>query len=129
MPPQAPEKKSSSTINPFVRVTLYDASPATLLPSPVFKTQIVEGNGLNPVWTAQEAAQFQCLNPSVGMVLFAAYDHCYVTKTDVFLGASAMPVSCMREGYRCVQLFDSNNARSGAMKYASLFIKVKIEGS
>jgi len=125
--PKSVEKKSSSTINAFVRVTLYDGSPTTQLPSPVFKTHVVEGNGLNPVWNGQEAANFSCLNPSVGMLLFAVYDHCNITKTDLFICASAMPVSCIREGYRCVSLFDSNSTRSGAMKYASLFIKVKIE--
>mmetsp|Transcript_24956 Transcript_24956/g.39347 ORF Transcript_24956/g.39347 Transcript_24956/m.39347 type:complete len:207 (-) Transcript_24956:47-667(-) len=125
--PKSAEKKSSATINPFVRVTLYDGSPATPLPPPVFKTHVVEGNGLNPVWDGQEAANFSCLNPDVGILLFAVYDHCNITKTDLFIGTSAMPVSCLREGYRCVSLFDSNNTRSGAMKYASLFIKVKIE--
>lgn len=124
--PRPYEKKSSSISNPFVKVTLYDASPSVLLPSPVFRTHVVEGNGLNPVWM-QDAATFSCLAPSIAMVLFVVYDHCYVTKTDLFVGASAMPVSCMREGYRCVSLFDSNNARSGAMKHASLFIKVKID--
>ena len=127
LPKSAEKKSGSSSINPFVRVTLYDASPASLLPSPVFKTQVVEGNGLNPVWNTQEAASFSCLNPSVGMVLFAVYDHCTTSNTDLFIGASAMPVSCIREGYRCVPLFDSNNNRSGAMKFASLFVKVKIE--
>jgi len=111
--PRPPDKKSSSTINPFVKVTLYDASPAALLPSPVFKIDVVEGNGLNPVWV--QAVSFSCLAPSVAMVLFVVYDHCYVTKTDLFVGASAMPVSCLREGYRCVSLFDSNNARSVLM--------------
>ncbi len=124
--PRPSEKKSSSTANPFVKVTLYDASPAALLPSPVFRTHVVEGNGLNPVWV-QDKVTFTCLAPSVAMVLFVVYDHCYVTKTDLFVGASAMPVSCIREGYRCVSLFDSNNARSGAMKHASLFIKVRID--
>jgi hypothetical protein len=124
--PRPSEKKSSSISNPFVKVTLYDASPSVLLPSPVFRTHVVEGNGLNPVWM-QDAATFSCLAPSIAMVQFVVYDHCYVTKTDLFVGASAMPVSCMREGYRCVSLFDSNNARSGAMKHASLFIKVKID--
>ena len=123
--PKSPEKSASSTISPFVRVTLYDGSPAALLPSPVFKTNVVEGNGLNPVWNANDAAaRFSCLNPSVGMVLIGVYDHCNVTKTDYFIGAAAMSVSCIREGYRCVALYDSNNARSGAMKFASLFIKV-----
>lgn len=125
--PKSADKKSSSTINPFVRVTLFDASPASLLPSPVFKTQVVEGNGLNPIWNAQDAASFSCLNPSVGILLFCVYDHCNITKTDLFIGFSAMPVSCIREGYRCVSLFDSNNTRSGSMKHASIFIKVKIE--
>ncbi len=123
--PKSPEKSASSTISPFVRVTLYDGSPAALLPSPVFKTNVVEGNGLNPVWNAKDAAaRFSCLNPSVGMVLIGVYDHCNVTKTDYFIGAAAMSVSCIREGYRCVALHDSNNTRSGAMKFASLFIKV-----
>jgi len=125
--PKSAEKKASSSINPFVRVTLYDGSPAGPLTIPSFKTHVVEGNGLNPVWNGQEAANFSCLNPHVGMLLFAVYDHCNIAKTDLFVGASAMPVSCLREGYRCVSLFDSNNTRSGAMKYASLFIKVKIE--
>jgi hypothetical protein len=122
--PKSAEKISSSLISPYVRVTLYDGSPAALLPSPAFKTHVVEGNGLNPVWNANDSANFTCLNPSVAMVLLGVYDHCNVTKTDYFIGASAMPVSCIRDGYRCVALFDSNNARGGAMKYASIFIKV-----
>ncbi|KAL7546595.1 hypothetical protein ACHAWF_009926, partial [Thalassiosira exigua] len=125
--PKSAEKKSSASINPFVRVTLYDASPTSLVPSPAFKTSVVEGNGLNPVWSTPETVTFSCSNPTVGMLLFAVYDHCDVTKTDLFIGASAMPVSCVREGYRCVSLFDSNNTRSGTMKYASLFVEVKIE--
>ena len=122
--PKSTEKSSSSLISPYVRVTLYDGSHAALLPSPAFKTHVVEGNGLNPVWNAKESASFTCLNPSVGMVLIGVYDHCNVTKTDYFIGASAIPVSCIRDGYRCVSLFDSNNSRRGAMKYASIFIKV-----
>jgi Ca2+-dependent lipid-binding protein len=115
------------SINPFARVTLYDGSPATLLSPPSFATKVVKGNGLNPVWNDREAAKFSCMNPSVGMLLFVVYDHCDITKTDVFIGASAIPVSCLREGYRCVSLYDSNNTRSGGMRFASLLIKVKIE--
>ena len=122
--PKSAEKSSTSTISPFVRVTMYDGSPGALLPSPVFKTNVVEGNGLNPVWNTKTSANFSCLNPSVAMILIGVYDHCNVTKTDYFIGASAIPVSCIREGYRSVVLFDSNNTRSGAMKYASLFIRV-----
>ena len=122
--PKSAEKSSTSTISPFVRVTMYDGSPGALLPSPVFKTNVVEGNGLNPVWNTKTSSSFSCLNPSVAMILIGVYDHCSVTKTDYFIGASAIPVSCIREGYRSVVLFDSNNTRSGAMKYASLFIRV-----
>ena len=125
--PKSTEKKSSSAMNPFVRVMLYDGSPSTPLPSPTFNTHVVEGNGLNPVWDGQDAANFSCLNPSVGMLLFAVYDHCNDSKTDLFIGASAVPVSCIREGYRCVPLFDADNARNGAKKYATLFVKVKME--
>jgi phosphatidylinositol phospholipase C delta len=114
------------SISPFVRVTLFDGSPATFLKPPTHSTEVIQGNGLNPVWNDKEET-FACLNPSVGMLLFAVYDYCDVSKSDLFIGASAIPVSCLREGYRSVSLFDSHNMRSSAMRFASLFIKVKIE--
>lgn len=114
------------TINPFVVVTLYDGSPASLLPPPTFSSGVVKGNGLNPVWNEDEAASFTCLNPALGIVSFAVYDHDDVSKKDLFIGSAAIPVRCIREGYRCVSLFDSNNSRSGAMKFASLFVNVKM---
>ncbi|KAL3786275.1 hypothetical protein HJC23_005353 [Cyclotella cryptica] len=114
------------SVNPFVRVTLYDGSPATFLQPPTHSTKVLQGNGLNPVWNDKEKS-FACLNPSVGMLLIAVYDRCDASKSDLFIGASAIPVSCIREGYRCVSLFDSQNMRSSALKFASLLIKVKIE--
>lgn len=115
------------TINPFVSVTLYDGSPASLLPPPSFTTGVVKGNGLNPIWKENEAATFTCLNPALGIVSFAVYDHDDISKKDLFIGGAAMPIRCMREGYRSVSLFDSNNSRSGAMKFASLLVKVKLD--
>jgi phosphatidylinositol phospholipase C delta len=120
---QVSQKRS---ISPFVKVTIYDGSPATFLKPPTHSTSVIKGNGLNPVWNDKEKS-FACLNPSVGMLLIAVYDHCEVSKSDLFIGASAIPVSCLREGYRSVSLYDSNNMRSGAMRFASLLIKVKIE--
>eukprot|EP00577_Skeletonema_sp_RCC1716_P032344 CAMPEP_0113411850 /NCGR_PEP_ID=MMETSP0013_2-20120614/22510_1 /TAXON_ID=2843 ORGANISM="Skeletonema costatum, Strain 1716" /NCGR_SAMPLE_ID=MMETSP0013_2 /ASSEMBLY_ACC=CAM_ASM_000158 /LENGTH=1067 /DNA_ID=CAMNT_0000298281 /DNA_START=258 /DNA_END=3461 /DNA_ORIENTATION=+ /assembly_acc=CAM_ASM_000158 len=113
------------TINPFVVVTMYDGSPASLLPPPTFSSGVVKGNGLNPIWNEREAASFTCLSPALGIVSFAVYDHDDVSKKDLFIGGAAVPVRCMREGYRCVSLFDSNNSRSGAMKFSSLFVKVR----
>lgn len=115
------------SINPFVKVALYDGSPDAPKTPPTHATSIVQGNGLNPVWNEREAANFTCLNSSVGMVLFSVFDHCDVMKSDLLIATSAIPVSCLREGFRSVALFDSNNTRSGAMKFASLLIKVKME--
>jgi len=114
------------SVNPIVRITLYDGSPATLLKPPTFSTHVIRDNGLNPVWNEEDLATFECLNPSVGILLFKVYDHCEVTKTDVLIGASAIPVTCMREGFRCVSLYDSNNTRGGAMRFASLFVHVQM---
>ncbi|KAL7473532.1 hypothetical protein ACHAXS_013986 [Conticribra weissflogii] len=114
------------SVNPIVRITLYDGSPATLLPPPTFSTHPIHDNGLNPVWNEEDLATFECLNPSVGMLLFKVYDHCEVTNTDALIGASAVPVACMREGFRCVSLYDSNNSRGGAMRFASLFVHVQM---
>ena len=130
--PKSEETNSSGSsvsqkrsISPFVKVTLYDGSPATFLKPPTHSTAVILGNGLNPVWNDKEKS-FACLNPSVGMLLFAVYDHCDVMKSDLFIGASAIPVSSLREGYRSVSLYDSNNTRNGAMRFASLLIKVAI---
>jgi len=41
--PKSAEKKSSATINPFVRVTLYDGSPATPLPPRSLKRMSLKG--------------------------------------------------------------------------------------
>ena len=114
------------SINPFVVLTMYDGSPASLLPPPTFTSGVVKGNGLNPVWNEKKAASFTCLNPSLGIVSFAVYDHDEITKKDLFIGGGAVPVRCMREGYRCVSLFDANNSRSGVMKFSSLFVNVKM---
>ena len=124
-PISAEKKGQRRSVNPFVRVTLYDGSPATFLPPQSFTTQIVHGNGMNPVWNS-DAFHCSCLNPSVGMLLFSVYDRCDVTNADLLISASAVPVSCIREGFRCVPMYDSNNTRSGAMKFASLFIYVKV---
>lgn len=131
--PKSEETSSSSSlalqkrsISPFVKVTMYDGSPATFLKPPTHSTAAIQGNGLNPIWNDKEIS-FACLNPSVGMLMFAVYDHCDMSKSDLFIGASAIPVSCLQEGYRSVSLYDSNNMRSGAMRFASLLIKVKVD--
>lgn len=131
--PKAEESTSSGShtqqkrsISPFVKLTMYDGSPATFLKPPTHSTAVIKGNGLNPIWNDNEKS-FTCLNPSVAMLQIVVYDHCEVSKSDLFIGASAIPVSCIREGYRSISLYDSNNTRSGAMRFASLFVKVQME--
>ena len=131
--PKAEESTSSGShtqqkrsISPFVKLTMYDGSPATFLKPPTHSTAVIKGNGLNPIWNDNEKS-FTCLNPSVAMLQIVVYDHCEVSKSDLFIGASAIPVSCIREGYRSISLYDSNNTRSGAMRFASLFVKVRTE--
>ena len=45
---------------------------------------------------------------------------------DEFIASSSVPVSCIRQGYRSVKLFDEKNTRSGPFDFASLLIEVRI---
>ena len=61
--------------------------------------------------------------PLLRVVLFSVWDFDELVTED-FIAAAAIPLSCMREGYRSVPLFDPNHMRCGAHAFTSLFIRV-----
>jgi hypothetical protein len=46
---------------------------------------------------------------------------------DNIVGSASIPISCVREGYRSVNLFDSNNKRNGPYECASLLVDLEME--
>eukprot|EP00934_Nitzschia_sp_Nitz4_P002523 Nitzschia sp. Nitz4//scaffold6_size259037//228939//233468//NITZ4_001122-RA/size259037-augustus-gene-0.307-mRNA-1//1//CDS//3329557037//2513//frame0 len=116
----APESsKKNSTINPFVKLSVYGGDIDGK--SVEHRTKVAMGNGLNPVWDEKSGQTFTSRNPSLSMCVFTVW-HKGETG-DEFLAASAIPVSCMREGLRSVALFDECNTRTGLYSRASLLVR------
>lgn len=112
--------RKAFVVSPFVRISLYEGS--TKAKRIMYNTQRVKHNGLNPLWKEDEVFEFTISNPSVAMLVFSVWD-----KTDEgtedFIAASSLPISCIREGYRSIALFDASHTRSGPYAFSSLLIK------
>jgi hypothetical protein len=117
--PSPMSKKASAQINPYVKISVYNYDNSRFH----HKTEVVGKNGLNPVWN-DAGFDFKCNAPFMGMLVFTVWDKSPYD-TDDFIGASAMPISCIREGYRSVPLFDRYHTRAGAHAFASLLVKAK----
>jgi phosphatidylinositol phospholipase C delta len=122
--PKPRKKALAGTLNPRVRVTLYDGGTTDPV---VHLSSSVEKNGLNPVWNETKGAIFDDVkDPDTAIVMFSLWDFDGLgsSGSEDFIAAAAIPLSCMREGYRSVPLFDSNHMRCGAHAFTSLFIRV-----
>ena len=118
--PQPRKKILRGNINPRVRVTLYDGG---LSPPIVHLTESVKMNGLSPIWAETKGAKFHVKDPSTAILLFSLWDW-ETNQSEDFIAAASIPVSCMRQGYRSVPLFDSNHMRCGSYAFASLLVQV-----
>mmetsp|Transcript_7664 Transcript_7664/g.9766 ORF Transcript_7664/g.9766 Transcript_7664/m.9766 type:complete len:874 (+) Transcript_7664:346-2967(+) len=119
--------KRGECIDPYVQVNLYDIprkGGKELVTT--YSTHHVHRNGFNPIWVQDHSFKFKVQNPDVAMLQFSVWDK-DVASTDDFVGGSSVPVSCIREGYRSVQIFDANNKRNGAFERASLLVEVKLK--
>lgn len=122
--PKPKGKKTGERIDPYIEVTLFDGlnnNGDVLKPS--HRTHHVENNGFNPVWN-QDTFKYEIHNPDVAMLQLTVLDNDLVEHD--FIASASVPVSCIRQGYRSVKLFDSHNTRSGPFECASLLIEVKI---
>jgi hypothetical protein len=124
--PKPKGSKRGECIDPYVHVCLVD------MPVHGGKefvanhfTQHVNRNGFNPIWVQPYPFQFTVQNPQVAMLQFSVWDK-DVTADD-FIGSSSVPISCIREGFRSVRLFDANNKKHGAFECASLLVDVEIK--
>lgn len=116
-----PPMKKSGSINPFVKITVYGGD--TKQKSAEHRTKVVLKNALNPVWDDKAGFTFTALFPSMSIIVFSVFDKS--DSGEEFIAASAMPVSCMRQGFRSVALFDRYNSRSGAHGFASLLVRAQ----
>jgi phosphatidylinositol phospholipase C delta len=113
---------SSSHVNPVARVSLYDGVTGKDSLKVLFTSKAADRNGLNPVWETGEDFEVSVKRPSIAVLLFTVWDKRGDGSLD-FIAGAAMPVSCLREGYRIVSLFDSLHTKCGPYSFASLLAR------
>ena len=124
--PKSKGDKKGECIDPYVQVSVFDISPNGGREKANEKyTQPVYKNGFNPIWV-HDPFKFKIENPAIAMLQFTVWDR-DVASSDDFIGSASIPVSCIREGYRSVHLFDANNKRNGAFECASLLVDVEMK--
>lgn len=96
-------KEHGDVIDPFVKV-LINGLPVD---KNSFKTKVIKNNGFNPVWKAH----FKCAvsNIELGTVTFVVVDSDRFSSND-FIGQFSLPMTCMQEGFRHVQLKSKHGA-------------------
>lgn len=123
--PKSNDSEKGERVDPFVSVTLHDVrnfDKREVSYTDTHTTEVVDDNGYSPVWRDQ-GKKFTVLQPEVAMLLFQVSVKDPVG--DDLIASAAIPVSCLRKGYRSIQLYDKNNHRSGAFRYASLLAHIE----
>ena len=84
------------------------------------KVPCKNGNGFCPIFEDM-GKQFVIETPDVAMLVFRVEQD---TEQGNILATTAVPVSCLRRGYRSVQLYDMDNTRQGRFASATLLVFV-----
>ena len=118
--------KLGEMIDPYVKIELHDVkiknSGKEQYYSEEFKTKTVNDNGFCPVWSDSKPKKFNVTNPDVAMLLFQMVDEDVGSNDKI--AAAAIPVSCLRKGFRSIQLYDLTNRRLGPFHYATLLVQI-----
>jgi phosphatidylinositol phospholipase C delta len=119
--------KKGEVIDPYVSVAVYDVVDEEQMGEVRnrYQTDHIQNNGFSPIWNVADF-RFMVENESVAMLLFTVWDK-DIGSNDDFIASASVPISCLREGYRSVKLFDAHNTRSGPFDFASLLVKVTRE--
>jgi phosphatidylinositol phospholipase C delta len=125
--PKPEGAKTGETIDPYVTITIHDVKKGEGgMPSYVSSTHstaVIQDNGFCPVWNEKKFKEFTVSSPADAMVQFS------LRESDVALddkvGEAAIPINCLRKGYRSIQLYDLNNTRTGPFSFATLLVDIQ----
>ena len=145
--PKPKGKRNGVCIDPYVKITLHDVvhnergvlvsnlslrslesmvsftrETAKATPTGRHKTRNIHNNGFCPVWNEESFSKFQISFPDVAILQFTLGD---AKGSDLIIAEAAIPVNRLRNGYRCIKLFDRNGERAGIFAFATLLVEVK----
>jgi phosphatidylinositol phospholipase C delta len=123
--PKPSGNKYGETIDPLVKVELHDVKRSKGKEEYInasHLTSVVDDNGFCPVWN-DKGKVFHVENPAVAMFQFSLLDKDLVGDDKV--ACATIPVSCLRQGWRSIQLYDHRNTRTGAFRFATLLVEIE----
>ena len=116
-------------IDPYVTVAVHDVvtneDSKQVFQMTSHSTAAIDNNGYCPVWNETKFHEFTVEFPEVAMVQFKLMES-DVTIDDKVADAS-IPFSCLRRGYRSIQLYDTHGTRTGPFSMATLLVEIDYE--
>lgn len=118
-----PKPADNKCIDPYVRVSVFDVKGGYKEDVSTFSTGVIYNNGFFPIWN-EVKFNFVVESWPSAMLQVTIFDKVVAPSADEFVATAAIPISCLRQGLRCVKLNDATNLRSGAMDFVSLLVEV-----
>ena len=119
--PKPSGKSKGEIIDPFIQLHVHGAHEDSKMRT----TRVIDNNGFNPVFN--EIFEFDVHNPDVSSLTFVVLDSDSLGQTE-FIAYSSMPINCIRSGLRSVSLYNKQGMRDGDFEFASLLVRIGVEG-
>lgn len=120
--PKPRGRTSGEIISPYVQLAMFDVSNGDKEICTTYSTNVVPSNGFFPIWNTEKFF-FRVENASTATLQVSICDK---AGGDIFIASASIPIFCLRQGCRSVQLFDMNSTQSGPYDFASLLVDIKI---
>lgn len=123
----ASQLKSSTNkqrISPYVEVGLIGGVTIDEQSNQVYRTNVIENNGFNPVFEDRVTCEFMIYNPDLTVIYMQVWDEEENSLEGKFLGWHGVPVTCIRPGIRIAPLRDAN---LGIIDQSLLLCRVEIK--
>merc|ERR1740124_1508060 len=127
LPPKHNESSVDRIIDPFIKIRVHDAlveNCKEVHQALSKKTKYIDNNGFNPVWAEEKFHEFEVHLPDVAIMEFLLLDS--NVGNDEVVGFSAIPVSCLRRGYRSILIRNKQACRTGRFDFAMILADIQI---
>lgn len=119
---------SSTGMDPMVILELHDVQVSlreqVRFVTTAHQVKCINENGFCPIFQ-DKGREFVVENSDVAMVVFRVVDRHIESPERNKIADASIPVSCLRRGYRSVQLFDEDNTRQGPYLFATLLVYIQ----
>ena len=107
---QLKSSTNKKTISPYVEIGLIGGVSIDEQSNKIYRTNVVENNGFNPIFDEKISCEFEIFNPELTVIYLQVWDEEETQLETKFIGWYGVPVTCIRPGLRIVPLKDQSLA-------------------